>query len=173
MRPLGCRYLNYEGEVAVIVGRRLKRGSVEDALDAAGKVLNTSDHEGKIREFLDSALAEEGDTKIDYDRDVKPWLGERAALWLASALQMVGVSVFLLVGSYPGLLLGAAVFGLGMGGLVPLWGTLIGALFPVVLKRLGLDPAVSSAPLVATFIDVTGILLYFNIAMLLLKDRLL
>lgn len=53
------------------------------------------------------------------------------------------------------------------------WGTLIGALFPVVLKRLGLDPAVSSAPLVATLIDVTGILLYFNIAMLLLKDRLL
>ena len=53
------------------------------------------------------------------------------------------------------------------------WGTLIGALFPVVLKRLGLDPAVSSAPLVATFIDVTGILLYFNLAMLLLKDKLL
>jgi magnesium transporter len=53
------------------------------------------------------------------------------------------------------------------------WGTLIGALFPVVLKRLGLDPAVSSAPLVATFIDVTGILLYFNFAALLLKDKLL
>jgi magnesium transporter len=53
------------------------------------------------------------------------------------------------------------------------WGTLIGALFPVLLKRLGLDPATSSSPLVATFIDVTGILLYFNIAMWLLKGKLL
>lgn len=53
------------------------------------------------------------------------------------------------------------------------WGTLIGALFPVVLKRIGADPAVSSAPLVATFIDVTGILLYFNIAMFFLKGKLL
>ena len=51
------------------------------------------------------------------------------------------------------------------------WGTLIGALFPVLLKRLGADPAASSAPLVATFIDVTGILLYFNIAMLFLKRQ--
>jgi magnesium transporter len=53
------------------------------------------------------------------------------------------------------------------------WGTLIGALFPVLLKRLGLDPATSSSPLVATFIDVTGILLYFNIAMWLLKGKML
>ena len=53
------------------------------------------------------------------------------------------------------------------------WGTLIGALFPVFLKRMGADPAVSSAPLVATFIDVTGILLYFNIAMYFLKGKLL
>jgi magnesium transporter len=53
------------------------------------------------------------------------------------------------------------------------WGTLIGALFPVLLKRLGADPAASSAPLVATFIDVTGILVYFNIAMFFLKGKLL
>ena len=53
------------------------------------------------------------------------------------------------------------------------WGTLIGALFPVLLKRLGADPAASSAPLVATLIDVTGILLYFNIAMLFLSGKLL
>ena len=53
------------------------------------------------------------------------------------------------------------------------WGTLIGALFPLILKRLGADPATSSAPFVATFIDVTGIVIYFNIALLLLKGKLL
>jgi len=53
------------------------------------------------------------------------------------------------------------------------WGTMIGALFPLILKRLGADPATSSAPFVATFIDVTGIVIYFNIALLLLKGKLL
>jgi magnesium transporter len=53
------------------------------------------------------------------------------------------------------------------------WGTLIGALFPLILKRLGADPASSSAPFVATFIDVTGIVIYFNIAMVILKGKLL
>jgi len=53
------------------------------------------------------------------------------------------------------------------------WGTLIGALFPLILKRLGADPASSSAPFVATFIDVTGIVIYFNIAMIILKGKLL
>ncbi len=53
------------------------------------------------------------------------------------------------------------------------WGTLIGALFPIVLKRVGADPAASSAPFVATFIDVTGIVIYFNIAMVLLRGKLL
>ncbi len=53
------------------------------------------------------------------------------------------------------------------------WGTMIGSLFPLILKRLGADPATSSAPFVATFIDVTGIVIYFNIALLLLKGKLL
>ncbi|MDQ3002311.1 MAG: magnesium transporter [Fibrobacterota bacterium] len=53
------------------------------------------------------------------------------------------------------------------------WGTLIGALFPILLKRMGADPATSSAPFVATFIDVTGIVIYFNIALLLLRGKLL
>lgn len=53
------------------------------------------------------------------------------------------------------------------------WGTLIGALFPILLKRLGADPASSSAPFVATFIDVTGIVIYFNIALVMLKGKLL
>lgn len=53
------------------------------------------------------------------------------------------------------------------------WGNVVGSMLPLVLKRLGLDPATSSAPFVATFIDVTGILIYFNIAMLMMSGRLL
>ncbi len=53
------------------------------------------------------------------------------------------------------------------------WGTLIGSLFPILLKRVGADPAASSAPFVATFIDVTGIVIYFNIALLLMRGKLL
>ncbi len=56
---------------------------------------------------------------------------------------------------------------------VVLWGTLSGAMLPLLLRRLGADPAVSSAPLVATLVDVTGIIIYFIIAMSILKGTLL
>lgn len=56
---------------------------------------------------------------------------------------------------------------------VVLWGTLIGSMFPMFLKRLGADPAVSSAPFVATVIDVTGLLIYFSVALMFLKGLLL
>lgn len=56
---------------------------------------------------------------------------------------------------------------------VATWGTLVGALLPFALKRLGFDPASASAPLVATLSDVTGILIFFNIALLVLEGRLL
>ncbi len=56
---------------------------------------------------------------------------------------------------------------------VVLWGTLIGSMFPMFLKRLGADPAVSSAPFVATLIDVTGLIIYFSVALLFLKGILL
>jgi hypothetical protein len=62
----------------------------EDALAAAGKVLSTQDPEGKMRELLDRALAESGDSDLDYDRDIKPWLGERAAVWLSTRLDDEG-----------------------------------------------------------------------------------
>ena len=64
----------------------------DDALDAAGKVLATDDPEGKIREFLDKAMAEEdADTAdLDYDKDIKPWLGERAGVWFNSKLDDEG-----------------------------------------------------------------------------------
>jgi len=51
---------------------------------------------------------------------------------------------------------------------VALWGTLSGALLPFVLKRLKLDPATASAPLVATLVDVTGLVIYFTSASLIL-----
>jgi len=56
---------------------------------------------------------------------------------------------------------------------VVLWGNLIGSLFPMFLKRMGLDPAVSSAPFVATFVDVTGLLIYFTVASMLLRGVLM
>ncbi len=53
------------------------------------------------------------------------------------------------------------------------FGTITGAMLPVVLKRLGLDPAVSSAPFVATLVDVSGIVIYFTVASLILSGVLL
>lgn len=56
---------------------------------------------------------------------------------------------------------------------VVLWGTLSGSMLPFVLKRLGADPATSSAPFVATLVDVTGLLIYFSVAYLVLTGTLL
>ena len=56
---------------------------------------------------------------------------------------------------------------------VVMYGTLVGSMLPMVLRRLGLDPAVSSAPFVATLVDVTGIVIYFTIAALMLRGTLL
>jgi len=56
---------------------------------------------------------------------------------------------------------------------VVLWGTLAGSMLPIILKKFGADPAASSAPLVATLVDVTGLIIYFSIAILLLSGTLL
>ncbi|MBL0355791.1 MAG: magnesium transporter [Chitinophagaceae bacterium] len=56
---------------------------------------------------------------------------------------------------------------------VVLWGTLTGSMLPLVLKRLGADPAVSSAPFVATLVDVTGLIIYFSVAYAFLQGTLL
>ena len=56
---------------------------------------------------------------------------------------------------------------------VVLWGTLSGSMLPMILKRLGADPAVSSAPFVATLVDVTGLVIYFTVAFALLSGSLL
>ncbi len=56
---------------------------------------------------------------------------------------------------------------------IVLWGTLSGSMIPMILKRLKLDPATSSAPFVATLVDVTGLVIYFSIAAIMLKGTLL
>jgi magnesium transporter len=56
---------------------------------------------------------------------------------------------------------------------VVLWGTLSGSMLPLILKKAGADPAVSSAPFVATLVDVTGLVIYFTIAMILMKGVML
>src|SRR5215204_2199178 len=68
-------------------------------------------------------------------------------------------------------LLGIAV-GFTLLGVV-LWGTLCGSMLPMILKKLVADPAVSSAPFVATLVDVTGLIIYFSFAFLLLSGKLL
>jgi len=67
--------------------------------------------------------------------------------------------------------IGAAV-GISLVGVI-LWGTLSGSMLPILLKRLGADPAVSSAPFVATLVDVTGLIIYFSVAYLFLQGLLL
>jgi magnesium transporter len=56
---------------------------------------------------------------------------------------------------------------------VVLWGTLTGSLLPFVMRRLGFDPATSSAPFVATLVDVTGLVIYFSVAIVVLRGTLL
>lgn len=56
---------------------------------------------------------------------------------------------------------------------IVMWGTLSGSMIPIILKRVKIDPATSSAPFVATLVDVTGLIIYFSIAAIILKGTLL
>jgi magnesium transporter len=66
-----------------------------------------------------------------------------------------------------GLTVGVALIG------VVLWGSLAGSMLPLLLKKLGADPATSSAPFVATLVDVTGLIIYFSVAVVFLTGVLL
>src|SRR5436190_126367 len=66
----------------------------------------------------------------------------------------------------------AATVALSLIGVV-LWGSVVGSMLPFLLRRLGFDPAASSAPFVATLVDVTGIVIYFTVAYHLLRGTLL
>ena len=87
------------------------------------------------------------------------WVWSSPAIGLARILAWQGV-----FGSYgdqaPQL---AAIVAVSLVGIV-LWGTVSGAMLPFALRSAGMDPASASAPLVATVVDVTGIIIYFTVA---------
>lgn len=56
---------------------------------------------------------------------------------------------------------------------VVLWGSLMGSMLPFILRRFGLDPATSSTPFVSTLVDVTGLIIYFTVALLVLSGVLM
>lgn len=66
----------------------------------------------------------------------------------------------------------ALTVGVALVGVV-LWGTVAGSMLPIVLKKFGADPATSSAPFVATLVDVTGLVIYFSVAFLIMQGILL
>jgi len=73
-------------------------------------------------------------------------------------------------GDHP-VLVGFTVWGSLVG--VVLFGSVVGSMLPFLLRRLGFDPATASAPFVATLVDVTGLIIYFSVAMLILRGTLL
>lgn len=85
----------------------------------------------------------------------------RVTLWSAFS-DLYGPHWFLVALTVAGALVG-----------VVLWGTLAGSLLPFLLHRLGFDPATSSAPFVATLVDVTGLVIYFSVAAIVLQGTLL
>jgi len=66
----------------------------------------------------------------------------------------------------------AMTVGIALVGVV-LWGTLSGSMLPFLLRRIGADPATSSAPFVATLVDVTGLIIYFSIALVIMRGTML
>jgi len=66
----------------------------------------------------------------------------------------------------------ALTIGLALIGVI-LWGTIAGSMLPFILRKMGADPATSSAPFVATLVDVTGLIIYFTVALWILRGTLL
>src|SRR6266853_567234 len=66
----------------------------------------------------------------------------------------------------------AVTVGISLVGVV-IWGTLSGSMLPFLLRRIGADPATSSAPFVATLVDVTGLIIYFSIALVIMRGVML
>ncbi|HTL67886.1 MAG TPA: magnesium transporter [Lacunisphaera sp.] len=56
---------------------------------------------------------------------------------------------------------------------IVLWGSLMGSMLPLLIKRAGFDPATSSAPFIATLVDVTGLIIYFSVALMIMRGTLL
>jgi magnesium transporter len=112
---------------------------------------------------------------IDWWRVMRRELG--AGLALGSILGVIGFLRITIWSSFSTIygehwLLVAMTVSLALVGVV-LWGTLVGSLLPFLLRRLGFDPAVSSAPFVATLVDVTGLIIYFSVGLVVLRGTLL
>lgn len=100
-----------------------------------------------------------------------------SGLLLGTVLGLIGCfrviawnSIFHTYGEHTGVI--GITVGLSLVGVV-LWGTITGSMLPIILKRLGADPATSSAPFVATLVDVTGLVIYFSLAFLFMEGILL
>ena len=85
----------------------------------------------------------------------------RILAWQAVA-NVYGVHYMLIALTVAGSLIGVVLFG-----------TVAGSTLPFLLRRLGLDPASASAPFVATLVDVTGLIIYFTVASIILRGTLL
>jgi magnesium transporter len=113
---------------------------------------------------------------------IKEWCKiAKRELWVGLSLGIIlGLIGFLRVAVWsmfvdvygPHWMMVGTTVGIALVGVV-LWGNLIGSLFPIILKRLGWDPAVASAPFVATLVDVTGLIIYFSVAAIMLRGTLL
>lgn len=100
-----------------------------------------------------------------------------SGLTLGMILAVIGViriltweTIFHSYGPHAGAL--ALTVGVSLLGVV-MWGTLVGSMLPFLLRRLNFDPASASAPFVATLVDVTGLVIYFSAAQLILGGKLL
>jgi magnesium transporter len=111
---------------------------------------------------------------MDWFRVMKRELA--SGLLLGICLAVIGFARIILwhvaFGSYPdhvtGLALTVAISLVG----VVMFGTLAGSMLPFLLRRAGLDPASASAPFVATLVDVTGLVIYFSVASVILAEML-
>ena len=86
----------------------------------------------------------------------------RILVWQATGLSDYGAHYLRIAAT-----VGTSVLG------VVMFGSFTGAMLPFLIKRIGFDPATASAPFVATLVDVTGILIYFSVALLILRGTLL
>jgi len=96
---------------------------------------------------------------------------------LGVILGMMGIARILIwqklgIAHYPHPNLLALTIGVALVGVVT-FGSLAGSMLPFILQRLGFDPASASAPFVATLVDVTGLSIYFYVALLILSGTLL
>jgi magnesium transporter len=116
------------------------------------------------------------------DISLRDWLLVMKREFLSGLLLglLVGVSGFLIVLGWAAangkpidgsLWLTCATVGLSLNGVI-LFGNMTGSMLPFILSKMGLDPAVTSAPFVSTLGDVTGILIYFSLAMLIFGSAL-